>query len=70
MPQIVCEGVDYTSSTYDPFMDLSLEITHAQTLTSALRHFTKSEVLDGANRYRCPKNKQLVRWFNVQPSTL
>ncbi|KAI8462774.1 MAG: hypothetical protein J3K34DRAFT_372984 [Monoraphidium minutum] len=59
--QIKCEGVDYESSTYDPFLDLSLEINQASTLQRALQHFTAAEVLDGDNRYRCPKNGKLVR---------
>jgi hypothetical protein len=56
----VCEGVEYRSATFDPFLDLSLEITKANTLTRALQHFTAEEVLDGDNRYRCPKNNKLV----------
>lgn len=56
----MCEGVEYRSATFDPFLDLSLEITKAQTLTRALQHFTAEEVLDGDNRYRCPKNNKLV----------
>lgn len=59
-PQIVCEGVDYTSATFDPFLDLSLEINKASSLSRALQHFTAEEVLDGDNRYRCPKNNKLV----------
>jgi ubiquitin carboxyl-terminal hydrolase 36/42 len=58
--QITCDGVDYTSSTFDPFLDLSLEITKAHSLTRALQHFTAAEVLDGDNKYRCPKNNKLV----------
>eukprot|EP00878_Enallax_costatus_P030218 GHUV01032883.1.p1 GENE.GHUV01032883.1~~GHUV01032883.1.p1 ORF type:complete len:182 (+),score=51.66 GHUV01032883.1:711-1256(+) len=58
--QIICEGVDYTSSTIDPFLDLSLEINKANSLAKALQHFTAAEVLDGDNRYRCPKNSKLV----------
>jgi ubiquitin carboxyl-terminal hydrolase 36/42 len=56
----VCEGVEYRSSTFDPFLDLSLEITKANNLNRALQHFTAEEVLDGDNRYRCPKNNKLV----------
>lgn len=58
--QIVCEGVEYRSATFDPFLDLSLEITKANNLARALQHFTAEEVLDGDNRYRCPKNNKLV----------
>ncbi len=53
--------MDYVSRTYDPFLDLSLEITRAPTVDRALGAFTAPEVLDGPNRYRCPKNNKLVR---------
>lgn len=59
--QIRCEGVDYESNTYDPFLDLSLEINKASSVKRALQHFTMPEVLDGDNKYRCPKNNKLVR---------
>lgn len=59
-PQIKCHGVDYESSIYEPFMDLSLEIPRIQTVVKALQHFTAKELLDGDNKYRCPKNNKLV----------
>jgi hypothetical protein len=64
----VCEGVDYTSATFDPFLDLSLEINKAGSVGRALAHFTAEEVLDGDNRYRCPKNNKLVSrvWCAVE----
>lgn len=31
LPQIKCEGVDYESNKYDPFLDLSLEINQVRT---------------------------------------
>lgn len=34
-------------------LDLSLEIRKASTVRDALKSFTKAEVLDGANKYRC-----------------
>jgi ubiquitin carboxyl-terminal hydrolase 36/42 len=57
------QGEGYTSSTYDPFLDLSLEINRASSLDGALRRFTAAEVLDGDNRYRLPKEVggELVR---------
>ncbi len=58
--QIKCYGVDYESSTYEDFMDLSLEINRAHNVTRALQHFTSKERLTGDNRYRCPKNNKLV----------
>ena len=48
------------SRTYEPFLDLSLEINRASTVDRALAAFTAAEVLDGANKYRCPKNNKLV----------
>ncbi|MEW5319842.1 MAG: hypothetical protein WDW38_010967 [Sanguina aurantia] len=62
--QVRCEGVDYQSNTYDPFLDLSLEINRAQTLTKALQLFTAAEVLDGANKYRCPTNNKLDETYH------
>lgn len=58
--QIRCQGINYTSSVYEDFLDLSLEINKAPSLSKALQHFTAVEVLDGENRYRCPKNNKLV----------
>ena len=58
--QIKCHGVDYESSTYETFMDLSLEVNRAENVLRALRHFTAKETLDGDNKYRCPKNNKLV----------
>jgi ubiquitin carboxyl-terminal hydrolase 36/42 len=41
--QIRCEGVDYVSSTYDPFLDLSLEISEARTDTSHIATHPKQQ---------------------------
>ncbi|GAX77643.1 hypothetical protein CEUSTIGMA_g5086.t1 [Chlamydomonas eustigma] len=59
--QIRCEDVDFESSKFDPFLDLSLEVNRAPSVRRALQHFTAPEVLDGPNKYRCPKNNKLVR---------
>ncbi|GAB4815062.1 hypothetical protein N2152v2_002108 [Parachlorella kessleri] len=76
--QVKCTQCGYESNTYDPFLDLSLEITRANTLERALERFTagkvavdkllysgpavwKREVLDGSNKYKCAKEKRLVR---------
>ncbi len=58
--QIKCTGVDYESSTYEDFLDLSLEINRAASVIRALQFFTAKEILDGDNKYRCPKNNKLV----------
>jgi ubiquitin carboxyl-terminal hydrolase 36/42 len=59
--QVTCLSCKYASNTYDPFMDLSLEITKAPSVYKALAHFTQTEVLDGANKYQCSKCKKKVR---------
>ncbi len=53
--------MEYESSKFDPFLDLSLEVNRASSVIRALQHFTAHEVLDGTNKYRCPKNGKLVR---------
>ena len=59
--QLKCTQCDYESNTYDPFLDLSLEISRANSVHRALHRFTAGEVLDGANSYKCPKQKKMVR---------
>ena len=73
--QIKCTECKYESNTFDPFLDLSLEITNARSVQRALQHFTEKEVLDGANKYRCPNQKHPVRAFkqmtiDVAPNVL
>lgn len=53
--QVKCSSCGFTSDTYDPFLDLSLEINRADSLERALKRFTTVEVLDGDNRYKCSK---------------
>ena len=59
--QLKCTQCDYESNTYDPFLDLSLEITRAHSVQKALQRFTAGEVLDGANSYKCPKQNKMVK---------
>jgi ubiquitin carboxyl-terminal hydrolase 36/42 len=51
--QVQCETCKFNSNTYDAFLDLSLEVKKAGSIQDALKSFTKAEVLDGANKYRC-----------------
>ena len=51
--QVVCSVCLRASTTYDPFLDLSLEITRATSLKKALERFTEKEKLAGANKYKC-----------------
>lgn len=58
--QVKCMSCNHNSNTYDPFMDLSLELGGCSSVHDALRKFTAVEVLDGSNRYRCEACKKLV----------
>ena len=55
--RIVCSNCGYISNTYDPFMDIPLDIMGVSTLENALKTFTKTEYLSGENRYACPSCK-------------
>jgi len=48
------------SLTYDPFLDLSLEINRAQSVEQALARFCALETLDGDNKYRCERTNRKV----------
>ncbi|KAM9281003.1 ubiquitin carboxyl-terminal hydrolase 36 [Morus bassanus] len=53
----VCKGV---SDTYDPYLDLALEIRQAANIVRALELFVKSDLLGGENAYMCAKCKKKV----------
>ncbi|KAK9274888.1 hypothetical protein L1049_022142 [Liquidambar formosana] len=60
--QVKCMQCSYCSNTFDPFLDLSLEIGKAESLQKALTHFTATEQLDGGERqYQCQRCKQKVK---------
>eukprot|EP00408_Alexandrium_pacificum_P008140 CAMPEP_0171226920 /NCGR_PEP_ID=MMETSP0790-20130122/37573_1 /TAXON_ID=2925 /ORGANISM="Alexandrium catenella, Strain OF101" /LENGTH=635 /DNA_ID=CAMNT_0011693003 /DNA_START=83 /DNA_END=1991 /DNA_ORIENTATION=- len=58
--RVVCQECKHESNTFDPFLDLSLEVRNASTLEKALEGFTKSELLSGPTRYCCKKCEQPV----------
>ncbi|OAE18123.1 hypothetical protein AXG93_4101s1100 [Marchantia polymorpha subsp. ruderalis] len=59
--QVKCSVCYHCSNTYDPFLDLSLDIVRADSLTKALTRFTAVDTLDGDNKYRCAHCKKKVR---------
>ncbi|KAK8659990.1 hypothetical protein V6N13_050927 [Hibiscus sabdariffa] len=60
--QVKCLHCSYGSNTFDPFLDLSLEIVKADSLLKALKNFTTAELLDGGERqYQCQRCKQKVK---------
>jgi len=58
--RIVCLECQRESNTYDPFLDISLEVHNCTSLDRALDGFTKMEKLCGKNRYRCKRCQRLV----------
>ncbi|PRP84401.1 peptidase C19 family protein [Planoprotostelium fungivorum] len=58
--QVKCTVCQYKSNTFDPFLDLSLEIKNCVSLEKALHAFTSIEVLNGANKYKCSKCMKYV----------
>lgn len=57
--QVHCQKCFHESDTFDPFLDLSLDIKGCQTLEKALQRFCRKEILDVSNQYRCDKCKKL-----------
>lgn len=59
--QVKCTTCSSCSNTYDPLLDLSLEINRADSLTKALNRFTAVEALEGDNEYHCANCQKKVR---------
>ncbi|XP_074870742.1 ubiquitin carboxyl-terminal hydrolase 36 isoform X2 [Carettochelys insculpta] len=53
----VCKSV---SDTYDPFLDVALEIRQAANIVRALELFVRADTLSGENAYMCAKCKRKV----------
>ncbi|KAM9296608.1 ubiquitin carboxyl-terminal hydrolase 36 [Gastrophryne carolinensis] len=53
----VCKSV---SDTFDPYLDIALEIRHCVNIVRALELFVKPDVLSGENAYMCAKCKKKV----------
>ena len=60
--QLKCNKCGYKSNTYDPFLDLALEISkkHIGSLSSAFKEFTRKEKLDSDNQWKCSGCKKNV----------
>ena len=52
---VKCLKCHETSDTYDPLLDLSLDIKNAVSILVALRRFVQPDVLDEENKYLCPQ---------------
>jgi ubiquitin C-terminal hydrolase len=60
--QVRCRKCNYKSNTYDPFLDLSLEVSKksSTSVLKALSEFTRKETLDAANQWKCSGCKKYV----------
>jgi len=58
--QVRCLKCKNNSNTFDPLMDIMLDIKHAPTVERALQRSVKLELLDGENLYMCPRCKRKV----------
>ncbi|CDY55010.1 BnaA10g29360D [Brassica napus] len=60
--QVKCTQCSHCSDKFDPFLDLSLDISRADSLQRALLRFTAVELLDnGSKVYQCERCKQKVK---------
>ncbi|KAK9765736.1 hypothetical protein K7432_005701 [Basidiobolus ranarum] len=58
--QVKCLSCGYESNTFDPMLDVSLEIRNCSSIEKAFSLFTKPEMLTKDNRYKCEKCNKLV----------
>jgi len=58
--QVQCTICGFRSNTYDPFLNLSLEISTAKSISAAFTDFTRKETLDTANKWKCDGCKKSV----------
>ncbi|XP_069848964.1 ubiquitin carboxyl-terminal hydrolase 36 isoform X1 [Dipodomys merriami] len=58
--RVKCSMCKSVSDTYDPYLDIALEIRQAANIVRALELFVKPDVLSGENAYMCAKCKKKV----------
>ncbi|KAG8507479.1 Ubiquitin carboxyl-terminal hydrolase 36 [Galemys pyrenaicus] len=58
--RVKCSVCGSVSDTYDPYLDVALEIRQAANIVRALELFVKPDVLSGENAYMCAKCKKKV----------
>ncbi|KAM4524186.1 ubiquitin carboxyl-terminal hydrolase 42-like [Odontesthes bonariensis] len=58
--RVKCSNCKAVSDTFEPFLDLALDVTEASSVSKALKHFVKSEKLGGENSYKCSKCNTMV----------
>ncbi len=64
--QVKCIQCLYESNRYEPIMDLLVDIQgNVKSLEDALAQFTDTELLDGANKYKCDRYVLLMCSGNI-----
>ncbi|PWN26444.1 cysteine proteinase [Jaminaea rosea] len=58
--RVTCGRCKHHSDTFDPILDLSLDIRRCDSVQDAFHLFTDVEQLRGSEKYRCEKCKNLV----------
>ncbi|KFV09210.1 Ubiquitin carboxyl-terminal hydrolase 42, partial [Pterocles gutturalis] len=58
--RVTCFSCKAVSDTYEPFLDILLDIKAGSSVTGALEDFVRPEQLDGKNGYRCSKCGELA----------
>ncbi|CAL8310637.1 unnamed protein product [Arctogadus glacialis] len=58
--RVKCSLCKSVSDTYDPFLDIAIEIRQAANIVRALELFVKPDFLSGENAYMCAKCKKKV----------
>lgn len=57
--KVKCKKCGYESDTFEPFLDLSLNVTGSE-ITKCLENFFREEHLGGSNKYKCERCKTIV----------
>ncbi|XP_061870780.1 ubiquitin carboxyl-terminal hydrolase 42-like [Colius striatus] len=58
--RVTCLSCNAVSDSYEAFLDVSLDIKAASSVTTALKHFVKPEHLDGENCFHCSRCDKLA----------
>ncbi|XP_022091459.1 ubiquitin carboxyl-terminal hydrolase 36-like isoform X2 [Acanthaster planci] len=59
--RVICSVCQTKSDTFDPFLDIGLDIKQAPSVTKALERLIRPEMLDGENLYHCKKCNRKVK---------
>jgi ubiquitin carboxyl-terminal hydrolase 36/42 len=59
--QVKCLVCNKTSNTFDPLLDINLDIKGCSSILQALSRSIKVDSLDGDNKYACPFCKKMTR---------